>query len=190
GKTFEVLDLTSSGIESVEEGAFDGCQERLNLLRLTTNHLKVFPFKDLPLYPRLETLALGGNELESLEELVGLPELPLKVLYLGNNRISELHPENFLSVPHLGILELNGNNLTSIPPKVFMPLVQLESLYLYKNHIKHLATGSLWFSTPILRVMDARSNHMETVDVDVFRGKSTFIILQETHLGGEKLDCK
>ncbi|XP_069956004.1 oplophorus-luciferin 2-monooxygenase non-catalytic subunit-like [Cherax quadricarinatus] len=170
GKSFEELDLTSSSIDSVEEGAFSVCQERLTSLMLTTNSLNYFPFKELPLYPKLVTLSVGGNQLTSLDELVGLPELPLTVLYLGNNLISSLHPQVFYSVPHLSVLDLHKNNLTSLPPEVFTPLTELQILYLYKNNIKHLAAGSLWFTTPILRALDLRSNHLEVVESDVFRG--------------------
>ncbi|XP_071551259.1 uncharacterized protein [Panulirus ornatus] len=170
GKTFEVLELVSSSLVSVADGAFDGCRERLVRLGLTTNSLKTFPFKDLPLFPRLETLSLGGNELETIDDLVGLPELPITVLYLGNNQISSLHPDVFVSVPRLSVLELNGNNLTSLPPEVFMPLNELQILYVYKNNFKHLATGTFWFSTPILRSLDVRNCHIETVGRDVFRG--------------------
>ncbi|XP_071551276.1 uncharacterized protein [Panulirus ornatus] len=159
GKTFEVLELVSSSLVSVADGAFDGCRERLVRLGLTTNSLKTFPFKDLPLFPRLETLSLGGNELETIDDLVGLPELPITVLYLGNNQISSLHPDVFVSVPRLSVLELNGNNLTSLPPEVFMPLNELQILYVYKNNFKGSITAprstSVTISSPPCSTMSS-----------------------------------
>ncbi|XP_047494508.1 leucine-rich repeat-containing protein 15-like [Penaeus chinensis] len=172
GKTFQNIRLTGGGVSSLAPGVLDNSRETLTRFFVNDNHLTNFSLQDLHLFPHVDALYLSNNQLLSIDALVGMPEQStLSAFYVSRNYITSLHPDVFKSVPGISSLRLDNNRLTYLSPRLFYPLYKLEVLSIYENTILQLGTGDLWFSTPVLRSLDLRSNGPGLLwEADVFRG--------------------
>ncbi|KFO30722.1 leucine-rich repeat-containing protein 58 [Fukomys damarensis] len=83
----------------------------------------------------LQTLSLGGNQLQSIPaEIENLQSL--ECLYLGGNFIKEIPPE-LANLPSLNYLVLCDNKIQSVPPQLSQ-LHSLRSLSLHNNLLTYL----------------------------------------------------
>ncbi|KAI4878864.1 hypothetical protein NFI96_012047 [Prochilodus magdalenae] len=174
------LDLSHNKLRALPEGLFTSLQH-LSEIKLNNNELETIPdfgaisgnittlilannkiIKILPEQLRplvaLETLDLGNNNLVDVRA-GAFPPLPLKNLYMNNNRISLLENGCFNNLSStLLVLRLNRNRLNSIPAKIF----QLPSL-------QHLSTAAmLILSSPMPSLTNAV---MVVIDRDLSRNR-------------------
>ena len=85
---------------------------------------------------QLKLLDLGNNKLSSLNETVFAPLKVLCFLFLNDNQLLRLNPSQFSGQSsQLLVINLNSNNLTSLPDTAFANLNKLEWLFLSKNKL-------------------------------------------------------
>ena len=124
----------------------------LESLNLTDNKLKVFPLTSLP---KLTTLALSRNQLETL------PKMPatLQTLSLAHNQFLAF-PASLLALP-LEDLNLGGNCLLQLPCEISQ-MKQLRCLNVDHNRLKKLPSS---FQQLRLTTLSLQNNLLETLPI-------------------------
>ncbi|XP_066490086.1 leucine-rich repeats and immunoglobulin-like domains protein 3 isoform X2 [Tiliqua scincoides] len=108
------------------------------------------------------------------------PPLPLKYLYINNNRISSLEPGTFDNLSNtLQILKLNRNRISAIPQKMFK-LPHLHYLEMSRNKIKKI-DGLTFQGLPSLKSLRIQRNGLTRLMDGAFWGLSNMEILQLDH---------
>ncbi|KAG9347504.1 hypothetical protein JZ751_005071, partial [Albula glossodonta] len=130
----EELIVTSCGVEVVEPGAFRA-QANLRTLELQKNKLKLVP-RGLP--HSLETLKLGNNRIQGLQEAAFEGLKKLRVLELQNNMITSLRSNTLSPLIKLECLYLDGNNIETVQGS--LKLTQLNLLSMANNKIPTLSS--------------------------------------------------
>ncbi|XP_072528739.1 leucine-rich repeats and immunoglobulin-like domains protein 3 [Salminus brasiliensis] len=192
------LDLSHNKLRALPEGLFTGLQH-LSEIKLNNNELETIPdfgshagnlttlilannkiskISSERLRPlvALETLDLGNNNL--VEVRTGaFPPLPLKNLYVNNNRISVLEHGCFNNLSNtLLVLRLNRNRLNSIPAKIFQ-LPNLQHLDLSRNRVRRIE-GLTFHGLHTLRSLKMQRNGITRLMDGAFWGLSNMEVLQ------------
>ncbi|XP_060077983.1 insulin-like growth factor-binding protein complex acid labile subunit [Ylistrum balloti] len=174
-ENLQLIDVSSSGITSVADTAFDGLKALTNL-KLNDNILDDVP-RNMP--PTLALLYLNGNRISSLPNDIFVDLTNLQKLYLGGNTIVTLYQSSFNGLINLKTLHLVQNKIATLPGKVFQPLTRLLSLELNKNNIKSIADGpSLFESMNALQYLNLADNALGTMPVALFNKLSSLQTLQ------------
>lgn len=147
----QMLDLSMNGLQELHPLAFHENVE-LKLLNLSYNVLNEFPnlitaantldlssnfikgLKRTALanMPKLRSLNLNDNRLQSVPD--GLRSITLKNLELRRNRLVQLTNNTFLELPQLQRLDLSGNRLTeAMHPRIFRNNPDLHIIKLDDN---------------------------------------------------------
>jgi hypothetical protein len=157
---------TSSGIESVEAGAF-GATIYLQRLDLGDNRLVQLP-SDLfhPLH-QLQYLNLTGNRLVALPRQLFYGLDRLQEIRLAANQLAVLPYQAFASARELVRLDLSGNRLVSLPDHSFRPNKQLQELWLAGNRLTKLPSR-LFSGLSQLHVLDLANNEIDTLPRSLF----------------------
>jgi Leucine-rich repeat (LRR) protein len=106
----------------------------VNLKYLDLHNNFFVEFMGLPNSEKLDTLIMGYNRLEKIQNLNSAPNL--SVLDLNNNKI-ENFPEEILGLKELKTLNLMNNSLNDIPPRLCF-LKKLVRINLEGNPLKKL----------------------------------------------------
>ncbi|KAJ8001698.1 hypothetical protein DPEC_G00172150 [Dallia pectoralis] len=113
------------------------------------------------------------------------PNLPSSVsdLYVFQNGIDTLSPDDFAGLGELRMLDLSQNKLTKVPDGVFGPLVSLQNLDLSNNHIIHISKFSFAGVVHLERLY-LHGNGIESIQMEAFNGLEGLL---ELKLQGNKL---
>ncbi|XP_014217359.1 toll-like receptor Tollo [Copidosoma floridanum] len=195
------LSLEHNNIEALADDCFASLS-RLRSLSLSHNRLVRFQATHAPargLGPALlDQLFLDENKLEFVEtgafvNLTALQDLRLsgnslgvvpqavrelrnlKVLDLGNNRISDIPPDTFLGLDKLSGLRLVDNKLENVSRKAFSGLPALQILNLASNAIRHVEPGA--FATNGLLIAVMLDGNQLTEIHGVFRSLPALVML-------------
>ncbi len=145
----ESLTLKDCSLERVPD-CIRGMKE-LKSLDLSYNKIDSFwHFRGLP---KLETLSLAGNQLESMPSHV-FEFQTLKSLNLSQNDLSEL-PEQINKLTSLESLNLSENFLTDLPASL-KSLKKLNTLRLAKNLMRELPQALKSSLTPAVKTLSRR----------------------------------
>ncbi|KAM3843683.1 leucine-rich repeats and immunoglobulin-like domains protein 1 isoform 3-T3 [Vipera latastei] len=171
-------------------------------LFLNRNRIHGIEASQLEPYVSLETLDLSSNNITEIRSGCFPVGLPIKDLYLGNNRISVLDTKAFNSLsrslltlrlnknrivqlpvkafklPHLTQLELNRNRIRLIEGLTFHGLDSLEVLKLQRNNISKLTDGAFW-GLAKMEVLHLEHNVLTEVNGGSLYG---LVSLQQFHL--------
>ncbi|XP_041934890.1 LOW QUALITY PROTEIN: leucine-rich repeats and immunoglobulin-like domains protein 3 [Alosa sapidissima] len=194
----EQLDLSHNKLQSLD-GSLFGKLQHLSEIKLNNNELDAIP--DLgPVAGNITTLILANNKIsrmspEHLKPMAALetldlsnnnlvelrsgryPPLPLKNLYLNNNRISMLELGCFGNLSGtLQVLRLNRNKLSNIPAKLFQ-LPNLQHLDLSRNRVRRIE-GLTFHGLPGLRSLRMQRNGITRLMDGAFWGLSNMTVLQ------------
>uniref|UniRef100_A0A673BGW8 Ig-like domain-containing protein n=1 Tax=Sphaeramia orbicularis TaxID=375764 RepID=A0A673BGW8_9TELE len=124
----------------------------------------------------LETLDLSNNNIVDIKAS-SFPALPLKNLFLNNNRISSLETGCFTNLSSsLQVLRLNRNRLSSIPAKIFQ-LPNLHHLELSRNRVRRVE-GLTFHGLHALRSLKMQRNGLSRLMDGAFWGLSNMEVLQ------------
>uniref|UniRef100_A0A7N8XL62 Leucine rich repeats and immunoglobulin like domains 3 n=1 Tax=Mastacembelus armatus TaxID=205130 RepID=A0A7N8XL62_9TELE len=124
----------------------------------------------------LETLDLSNNNLVDIKAN-SFPALPLKNLFLNNNRISSLETGCFTNLSStLQVLRLNRNRLSTIPAKIFQ-LPNLQHLELSRNRVRRVE-GLTFHGLHALRSLKMQRNSLSRLMDGAFWGLSNMEVLQ------------
>lgn len=118
--------------------------------------------RNTEMFPYLQVLQLGDNQITSIAslELGNLPSL--KSLFLHHNEISKLDGLNSLS--SLKELVLDGNRIKYIDPSAFIGLTQLQELHIEENGLRSLANMHPLISLNSLQVGMNRITDVANLD--------------------------
>ncbi|XP_076862555.1 leucine-rich repeats and immunoglobulin-like domains protein 3 [Brachyhypopomus gauderio] len=192
------LDLSHNKLRTLPEVLYTSLPH-LSEIRLNNNELETIPEFGL-LSRTITTLVLANNKIlaispEQLEPLVTLetldlsnnnlvevragsfPALPLKNLYLNNNRISVLEHGCFNNLSStLLVLRLNRNRLNTIPAKIFQ-LPNLQHMDLSRNRVRRVE-GLTFHGLHKLRSLKMQRNGLVRLMDGAFWGLSSMEVLQ------------
>ena len=135
-----ILDLSDSGIGSLESGDFAGLSG-LEELNLAGNALPLLPDGLFDGLSDLQELQINNNALTSLsaDTFDGLTSL--RALLMGTNMLTGLDADLFDGLTSLNRLFFGGNRLTQLPADIFDGLANLQWLYFSSNPITTPARG-------------------------------------------------
>uniref|UniRef100_UPI003AAFCCC6 leucine-rich repeats and immunoglobulin-like domains protein 3 n=1 Tax=Centroberyx gerrardi TaxID=166262 RepID=UPI003AAFCCC6 len=148
----------------------------ITTLNLANNRISRIGAEQLRPFVALETLDLGNNNIVDIKAN-SFPALPLKNLFLNNNRISSLEAGCFLNLSSsLQVLRLNRNRLSSIPAKIFQ-LPNLQHLDLSRNRVRRVE-GLTFHGLHALRSLRMQRNGLSRLMDGAFWGLSNMEVLQ------------
>lgn len=110
----------------------------------------------------LNTIDLGGNMIEELEEnsLASLPNL--NGLKLDHNKIASIDKTAFARLQHLQILNLGGNRISEIERGAFNHNRKLQAVRLDANQITDIV--GIFSDLPALRWLNISDNRIQKFD--------------------------
>ncbi|OPL12661.1 MAG: hypothetical protein AVO34_06910 [Firmicutes bacterium ML8_F2] len=106
-----------TSLEGADEGitSLEGIQHCKNLEELDLRNNLIADLSPLSSLPRLSSLNLGNNRIESIDSLRLLPSKALKTLFLDNNNIKDISPlKHFASIQALNIANNEIEDLSSL----------------------------------------------------------------------------
>ncbi|CAL8082884.1 unnamed protein product [Orchesella dallaii] len=142
------------------------------------------PVEDImPVLPKLSSMILTRNPLKIIPEqmFAGLRHSPIRVLYLDNCNIQDIHPDAFVFLTRLATLNLSEN--PALMPTLAVALknvsLTLERIYLAKNGLQTFPVDALSRFANKLKVLDLSENYFESISKDVM---SQYPNLEELYL--------
>ncbi|KAG5830333.1 hypothetical protein ANANG_G00309350 [Anguilla anguilla] len=155
------------------------CSANVTMLSLANNRIPTVSQEQLLPYRSLETLDLSNNVIGELKA-ASFPVLPLKNLFLSNNRISALESGCFHNLSGtLQVLKLSRNRLTAVPPKIFQ-LPNLQHLELNRNRVRRI-DGLTFHGLHSLKSLTMQRNGLSRLMDGAFWGLSNMEVLQLDH---------
>uniref|UniRef100_A0AAQ5XKI3 Ig-like domain-containing protein n=1 Tax=Amphiprion ocellaris TaxID=80972 RepID=A0AAQ5XKI3_AMPOC len=148
----------------------------ITTLILANNRITRISEKQLRPFLALETLDLSNNNIVEIKAN-SFPALPLKNMFLNNNRISSLETGCFTNLSDtLQVLRLNRNRLSTIPPKIFQ-LPNLQHLELSRNRVRRIE-GLTFHGLHALHSLKMQRNGLSRLMDGAFWGLSNMEVLQ------------
>ena len=139
------LDLSSTGISSLQTGDFD------NLIAL-------------------QTLNLASNGLNDLPEDIFNSLTALSNLDLSSNAFNTLSATIFSELTSLKTLRLNGNDLMTLPMNIFAGLTNLLTLDLSSNTFNNTLPATIFSGLDSLETLLLNDNNISTLPATIFSG--------------------
>jgi len=137
----------------------------LNLANMGLQTLTQEIFKNMP----LQVLRLNNNKISNLPKGVFDGLSTLRTLHLDTNLISSLLPKTFSSMVNLQHLDMSGNKLTKVSSKAFKGLRNLVMLSLGGNQLKTIPSG-LFKDLTGLQHLSLNFNQIEKLPINAFAG--------------------
>ncbi|CAN9510608.1 unnamed protein product [Ophioblennius macclurei] len=108
-----------------------------------------------------------------------VPRVPTTTqrLYIFQNGIVDLAPDDFKGLVELELLDLSQNDLTEIPNGVFQMLSQLKNLDLSSNHITHISKDSFSGLVQLERLY-LHANRIQIIHMEAFEGLEMLLELK------------
>ena len=169
------LDLSSTGISSLQTGDFD------NLIELQTLNLASSGLNDLPedIFRNLTALTdldLSSNTFSILPPNIFADLTNLLTLDLSSNAFSTLSETIFSDLTNLQTLRLNNNALETLPTNIFAGLTNLLTLDLSSNTFNTLS-ATIFFDLTNLQTLLLNDNNLVTLPTNIFAGLTNLQIL-------------
>ena len=158
--TLNSLDLENNSISTIHQEAFVNCS---NIKDLNLFRNRIFQIPDaIKAIHSLNTIDLGGNLIEELEE-ISLASLPnLNGLKLDDNNIETIGKTAFARLEHLQILNLGGNRIREIERASFNQNKKLQAIRLDANQITDIV--GIFSELPSLRWLNISDNRIQKFD--------------------------
>ncbi|KAJ8374053.1 hypothetical protein SKAU_G00046330 [Synaphobranchus kaupii] len=168
------IKLNNNELDSVPD--LGPCSANITLLSLASNRVPKIWREQLQAFRSLETLDLSSNNIAELKA-TSFPTLPLKNLFVSNNRISALESGCFDNLSGtLQVLKLSRNRLTSLPPKIFQ-LPNLQHLELNRNRVRRI-DGLTFHGLHSLKSLKMQRNGLSRLMDGAFWGLGNMEVLQ------------
>ncbi|KAJ8398768.1 hypothetical protein AAFF_G00419650 [Aldrovandia affinis] len=100
-----------------------------------------------------------------------------KNLYLFQNGIEALSPEDFAGLDGLEMLDLSQNKLSELPGGAFRPLSELRNLDLSNNNVEHVSRDS-FAGLVLLERLYLYSNRIQSIHAAAFQGLGQLLELK------------
>ncbi|KAM4569438.1 leucine-rich repeats and immunoglobulin-like domains protein 3 [Odontesthes bonariensis] len=168
------LKLNHNELEEIPD--LGPCASNITMLILANNRISRISEEQLRPFLALETLDLSNNNIVELRAS-SFPALPLRNMFLNNNRISSLESGCFTNLSGtLQVLRLHRNRLSSIPAKIFQ-LPNLQHLELSRNRVRRVE-GLTFHGLHALRSLRMQRNGLSRLMDGAFWGLSNMEVLQ------------
>ncbi|XP_044739082.1 relaxin receptor 2 [Chrysoperla carnea] len=155
---------------------------QLEILVLNGNQIEFLPNDVFAELHNLRELDLRNNHLQSIHSKILEPLQSINILYLNENHIQHLNFNSFPKIP-LRILSLQNNRLTQLIPGVFRNLTELQHLYLSENQIHTIRNGT-FKNLQQLSALYFNDNFLELIEEDAF---SDLTNLSSLYLTGNRI---
>ncbi|XP_050091840.1 chaoptin-like [Anopheles aquasalis] len=166
GRLIEHLHLSTQA-HTVHQDAFRSF-ERLTTLWLDNNLLTEVPVDAFAGHlPRLKSLSMRNNQLQTIRGDEFQPVVYLEWLSLSENEITFVHPASFNSLEGLTFLNLSWNQITALDGRLLQPLRHLKVLDLSYNSLATLNPGLLVMAGE-LEELRLRGNLLDTLHRNAF----------------------
>lgn len=185
GNRIQVLDLTNSGIETIETHAFTGLMfmKELYLTNNSIHYLEPGAFQGAR---RVKKLYMNQALTAPLPNFAFHGMLLMTDLLLQNNSLPMLENQTFGGVTNLRNLDLRFNNLRELNNSL-VSLRNLEVLLLSHNHIAKISPTDLHGLSKLLKV-DLSHNFISTLDLNLGQPNSLKKLnLSNSHIGNDLL---
>uniref|UniRef100_A0A915B1N2 Chaoptin n=2 Tax=Parascaris univalens TaxID=6257 RepID=A0A915B1N2_PARUN len=195
-QNIQLLDLTHNHIETINVNAFRTLESKLYQLTLNENSLSSIPAWALTYLHQLQYLHLQQNMIAEIKphtfdetqlknlhylhldhnQITILPRrslyrLPLEVLTMANNRLSEI--EKLALPPSIWFIDMKNNVLQQIPYLAIRELKTLRNLDLEGNNITQIAHNpEVEFTSEIDLILS--NNRIVTLDDNAFNSFQKF----------------
>jgi len=158
--TLNSLDLENNSISTIHQEAFVN-SSNIKDLNLFTNSIYQIP-DAIKMIHSLNTVDLGGNSIQRLEEntLASLPNLI--GLKLDHNKISSIDKNAFARLENLQILNLGGNRISEIERGSFNQNRKLQAIRLDANQITNIV--GIFSDLPSLKWLNISDNKIQKFD--------------------------
>ena len=168
--TFQEIVIQYTQIYRVDDHAFIGSKDTLQMLTLSHNEQTTFPSTILPLFSHLRELDLSYNH------LVFIPDLrssSLRFLTLTNNTQLSFSDQVFAEIDQIVDLNIGHCNMETIPPGMFSNMKNLSTVYLEYNKLTHLDAASLHFTSEVIEEIILSGNQISVAEPNFFSGKTS-----------------
>ncbi|XP_030378868.1 relaxin receptor 2 [Scaptodrosophila lebanonensis] len=179
-----MLDLTGNSFEVIHESFFNTLPnvESLVLKFCSIREIASHSFDRLAAMP-LKTLYLDDNKLSRLPAHFFAKGNQLRILLLARNRLHTLNSSDFQYLRNLEELDLRGNRIAHFEAHVFDMLHNLEVLYLNENRLQRLHPGMFPNTLTHLHTLSLAHNQIADIASNTF----TFPRLRHLFLAGNQL---
>ncbi|CAG0890232.1 unnamed protein product [Darwinula stevensoni] len=161
GSHVQSIRLLGNGLKHIHEKAFRSSKHSLRSLEISGNQLEAIPVNALKDLSNLDWLSLHGNKiLNATREELEILSKTLSSLYLGENHLTKLPDGGFSSFQRLRVLHLGDNRLSDLDGKDLPPFIQ--TLTLSNNHISSLKASAL-LDLPSLQAASLSGNGLESI---------------------------
>lgn len=140
----------------------------LQFIDLSKNQLKIVEELDFARLPRLRTLLLAHNDIDSISEMAFHNSTQLQVLDLSHNKLDRLGERTFEGLIRLEMLNLEGNMLSDLPETIFerTRLQMLENINLASNLFEIAPLKSLQRQYFFVSFVDLSHNKIKDIPAD------------------------
>ncbi|XP_017850092.1 relaxin receptor 2 [Drosophila busckii] len=178
------LDLTGNSFDIINETFFSTLPDVESLVLKFCSIREILPhalnrLADIP----LKTLYMDDNKLSQLPQHFFAPGNQLRILILARNRLSSLSSQDFQYLQYLEELDLRGNFISHFEANVFAQLENLELLYLNENRLLELHAGMFPDTLQHLHTLSLAQNQIVSIAPNTF----TFPRLRHLFLAGNQL---
>ncbi|KAH8415309.1 hypothetical protein KR222_002744, partial [Zaprionus bogoriensis] len=178
------LDLTGNSFDVINETFFASLPEVESLVMkfCSIREIHSHALDRLAAIP-LKTLYMDDNKLSRLPEHFFGPGNQLRILILARNRLSTLSAGDFRYLQRLEELDLRGNLIGQFEANVFAQLQSLEVLYLNENRLQQLQPDMFPSTLEHLHTLSLAQNQIASIAANTF----TFPRLRHLFLAGNQL---
>ncbi|EDW78563.2 uncharacterized protein Dwil_GK16506 [Drosophila willistoni] len=178
------LDLTGNNFDIIHETFFASLPsvESLVLKFCTIREIASHAFDRLASIP-LKTLYMDDNKLSELPEYFFTKGNQLRILILARNHLQQLNRSNFENLQGLQELDLRGNRISHFTANIFANLPSLEVLHLNENRLQLLYPEMFPNTLSNLHTLSLAHNQIK----DIARETFPFPRLRYLFLAGNQL---
>nr|XP_058948968.1 lutropin-choriogonadotropic hormone receptor-like [Pocillopora verrucosa] len=188
----EELDLSYNQLQNFPPGILS-TNTKLKELDLSNNEIQRLPMNVFGNLTRMEKLLLSSNKLQHLPRFKNLSEL--KILYMYNNSLVHLSPDQFQGLSKLEELVVYENNINYLPREVFKGMKNIMAMSFYFNNIRTVTNEQFKDVAPSIRFLYFHYNEMRELPEGFFSNMKNLITatvdtnLMCCHLTKQDADC-
>nr|XP_058955675.1 leucine-rich repeat-containing G-protein coupled receptor 5-like isoform X5 [Pocillopora verrucosa] len=188
----EELDLSYNQLQFLPRGILSN-NTNLTELNLSNNKIQRLPMDIFGNLTQMKRLFLSSNKLQRLPRFTNLSKL--EILYMDNNSLVHLSPDQFQGLSKLEELAVYENNIKHLPREVFKGMKNMMSMNFYFNNIRAITNEHLKDVAPTIRFLYFHFNEMRELPEGFFSNMKNLITatvdtnLMCCHLTKEDADC-
>ncbi|XP_022784713.1 G-protein coupled receptor GRL101-like [Stylophora pistillata] len=188
----EELDLSYNQLQRLPRGVLSTNTE-LKKLDLSYNGIERLPLDVFGNLTKLKKVFLSNNKIQRLPHFKNLSDI--ETLYMDNNRLKALSPDQFHGLSKLKDLAVYDNNIEHLPREVFKDTKNMSFMSFYLNKIRTVTNEQFKDVAPTIQFLYFHYNQMRELPRGFFSNMKKLITatvdtnLMCCHLTKEDADC-